>query len=81
MVGNNNQFNKLNLFKMKTKNSGRFQELVKGMQVLEDTEKGMLKGGFSKSFSFQGLKSSVTGNNCTCTVNNSTTCNNEETTS
>lgn len=62
----------------KKNKSEKFQELVKGMRVLEDTEKGMLKGGFSKSFAFETAPSSVVGNNCTCTIlNNSDTCNSE----
>ncbi|MBB5648192.1 hypothetical protein [Pedobacter cryoconitis] len=54
--------------------SEKFQEMVQDMQILEDAEKGMLKGGFSKSFAFKTAPSSVVGNNCNCT-NNSTTCN------
>ena len=37
------------------------------METLKETEKGQLRGGFSKSFSFVPTSSSIVGNNCVCT--------------
>ncbi|HFK5510969.1 TPA: hypothetical protein ACGZ9U_001887 [Elizabethkingia anophelis] len=58
---------------METKNQ-KFQELVKKMETLKETEKGQLKGGFSKSFSFGPTSSSIVGNNCNCTNTGGANC-------
>ncbi|OPB92492.1 hypothetical protein [Elizabethkingia occulta] len=58
---------------METKNQ-KFQELVKKMETLKETEKGQLRGGFSKSFSFVPTSSSIVGNNCVCTNTGGANC-------
>ncbi|ATL43495.1 hypothetical protein OZ664_11140 [Elizabethkingia sp. HX WHF] len=58
---------------METKNQ-KFQELLKKMETLKETEKGQLKGGFSSSVSFGPISSSIVGNNCVCTNRDGALC-------
>ncbi len=52
---------------MEKKNQNqKFQELVKKMETLKETEKGKLKGGFTAANSFGEASATVAGNNCVC---------------
>lgn len=43
-----------------------FNDLVNTMEVLQENEKGKLKGGFTSAFTFEVEQSALLGNNCQC---------------